>query len=777
MSYQVFARKYRPLTFDDVLGQDHVVRTLKNAIENNRLAHAYLFVGPRGTGKTSTSRIFAKALNCSNGPRVDFDPHEDICEEIAEGRSLDVLEIDGASNRGIDHIRELRDSVQYAPTKGKFRIVYIDEVHMLTKESFNALLKTLEEPPPHVKFIFATTEPHKILPTILSRCQRFDLRPIPAEIIADHLLSIANKEGVTLSHEAAFAVAKVADGGMRDAQSMLDQLVSFCGNNIEESQVLQIFGITSRETVACALKHLIKKELPDLLHLLHEQAEAGRDMGQLLSEIISAVREFLVAKVDPDATFDSLPQASREELAELIKRTQTDKILRLVEVLAETEDKMRWSTNKRLHLEMGLIKAVHALAEASISDIIMALDGAPLPTPQSLPQQHSTEVVPTTQQSDTEPNQTQKPEVSPLTGSHVTEAPTTSVVTESAHPDAADHNLMDPVPDFSATAKKQAEPKQVSAPQEEPAMTEETPSAPVAEPENVPPVSNEEPMPDYPDIIEEPPMVMEDEWSHPVEEAHETEPEPEPESAPAPESQPEPVLPPAPETKPTSHSTISAISDAPVSLPDTSIEPDFLSEDPEKDLPLEKRTSSFFDNLFGMDAPAENTRKKSRADAAPDKSAVFKELTATDWKNAVERAAARFPVMANCLNNAHFAGQQGARLTIAFHPSDKDGINSLLVGALKNALEADLSTIAGAKVTIDVKSDASLPEPIQEELAPMPVPEPPAPRKETIKAKPNQPAPPTTPPPTEEPEEDNSYYDDPLIQAALDKFRGRIITQ
>ena len=240
MSYQVFARKYRPLTFDDVLGQDHVVRTLKNAIEHNRLAHAYLFVGPRGTGKTSTARIFAKALNCSGGPKVDFDPHEDICEEIAEGRSLDVLEIDGASNRGIDHIRDLRDNVRFAPSRGNFRIVYIDEVHMLTKESFNALLKTLEEPPPHVKFIFATTEPHKILPTILSRCQRFDLRPIPSEIIAEHLLHIASAEGVSLSREAAFAVAKVADGGMRDAQSMLDQLVSFCGDHIEEQQVQSV---------------------------------------------------------------------------------------------------------------------------------------------------------------------------------------------------------------------------------------------------------------------------------------------------------------------------------------------------------------------------------------------------------------------------------------------------------------------------------------------------------------------------------------------------------
>ena len=379
MSYQVFARKYRPLTFNDVLGQDHVIQTLKNAIEQNRLAHAYLFVGPRGTGKTSTARIFAKALNCSGGPKINFDPHEDVCREIAEGRSLDVLEIDGASNRGIDNIRDLRDNVHFAPSSGAFRIVYIDEVHMLTKESFNALLKTLEEPPPHVKFIFATTEPHKILPTILSRCQRFDLRPIPTETIASHLLHIASSEGIDLSNEAAFAVAKAADGGMRDAQSMLDQLVSFCGTKIDEDQVLHIFGITSRETVSTVLKYILTKELPPLLHLIHEQAEAGRDMGQILSEIIASVREVLVAKVDPEAKLDSIPQDQLAAMADIINKTKTDKILRLVEVLSETEDKMRWSSNKRLHLEMGLIKAVHALAEASISDIIKAIAGAPLP--------------------------------------------------------------------------------------------------------------------------------------------------------------------------------------------------------------------------------------------------------------------------------------------------------------------------------------------------------------------------------------------------------------
>ncbi len=379
MSYQVFARKYRPRTFKDVLGQDHVVRTLCNAIEQKRLAHAYLFVGPRGTGKTSTARIFAKALNCSGGPKVDFDPDEDVCLEIAEGRSLDVLEIDGASNRGIDNIRDLRDNVQFTPTRGQYRIIYIDEVHMLTKESFNALLKTLEEPPAHVMFIFATTEPHKILPTILSRCQRFDLRPIPAEIIANHLVNIAAQEGVTLSLPAAFAIARVADGGMRDAQSMLDQLVSFCGNNIDEQDVNDIFGVTSRETVARALAYILDRQLPSLLHLVHELSEAGRDMGQLLSEIMGAVRELLISKVAPQEASLSLPEEWRDTLNQLLSRTPADKIVRLMEVLSGTEEHMRWSTNKRLHLEMGLIQAVHSLAEANISDIIRALNGAPLP--------------------------------------------------------------------------------------------------------------------------------------------------------------------------------------------------------------------------------------------------------------------------------------------------------------------------------------------------------------------------------------------------------------
>lgn len=736
MSYQVFARKYRPLTFDDVLGQDHVVQTLKNAIEHNRLAHAYLFVGPRGTGKTSTARIFAKALNCSGGPSVDFDPHEDICEEIAEGRSLDVLEIDGASNRGIDHIRDLRDNVRFAPSRGNFRIVYIDEVHMLTKESFNALLKTLEEPPPHVKFIFATTEPHKILPTILSRCQRFDLRPIPSEIIAEHLLHIASAEGVSLSREAAFAVAKVADGGMRDAQSMLDQLVSFCGDHIEEQQVFHIFGITSRETVAHALALILNKELPSLLHLLHEQAEAGRDMGQFLSEIISAVREILVSKVDPEASFDSLPESSKEELSELVKRTQTDKILRLVEVLAETEDKMRWSTNKRLHLEMGLIKAVHALAEASISDIIMALEGAPLaasvPSFSPVPRQEQGIPAPAAPAPAPEPPANAQP----------------PVPAENPEP-APEEHLMDPVPEFSPGKPFPAPAVQTSGPAS-------------AQPAPVP-AEEPEPQPTAPAPEPEPPATAAKAPSPAI-------PQEEP-SCSAPEPRPESIS----DTPEEPQRPSSAISDAPVAPPD-SPEPTFM--DPEENLPPERRTSSFFDNLFDTaSAPSRTPAPMVKEEPEAPAPQSGRTITEEDWKTALERAAANFPLQADFLANSVFSGHDGAFVAISFHPSDHQGMDSLGSGPLRAALEADLSQRGGVPVTISIRQDSSVPEPVQEELAPLPAPPPaasaPAPKPQAPREKPAA----AVQEPAREENEDNSYYTDPLIDAAMEIFRARIISQ
>jgi DNA polymerase III subunit gamma/tau len=375
VSYQVFARKYRPKTFADVLGQDHVMQTLKNAIEQKRLAHAYLFVGPRGTGKTSTARIFAKALNCPGGPSVDFNPDDPVCIEIAEGRNLDVLEIDGASNNGVDQIRELRENVLFAPASSKYKIYYIDEVHMVTTQAFNALLKTLEEPPPHVIFIFATTEAHKILPTIISRCQRFDLRKIPDRVIAEHLKEISRKEGIQLSDAAAFAIAKGADGGMRDAQSMLDQLVAFCGNKIEVKDVLEIFGITAAETVAEMAHHVLSLNVVQALNAVHEASEGGKDLAILLAEMIQHLRTLLVLQVDPELTLDDKPLEVAELMRQQASLVSTDQLLRVCGCLAEVDTRMKWSSNKQMHLELGMIQAIQLLKEVSISDILDVLTG------------------------------------------------------------------------------------------------------------------------------------------------------------------------------------------------------------------------------------------------------------------------------------------------------------------------------------------------------------------------------------------------------------------
>jgi DNA polymerase-3 subunit gamma/tau len=370
VSYQVFARKYRPQTFDDLVGQAHVTRTLKNAVEQNRLAHAYLFVGPRGIGKTSTARILAKALNCVNGPTVTPCGVCDSCKEITAGNSLDVLEIDGASNNGVEQVRELRDNVRYAPSKGHFKIYIIDEVHMLTSAAFNALLKTLEEPPPHVKFIFATTEPQKVLPTILSRCQRFDLHRIPANLIAQHLQFIAGKEKISLDPAAAHAIAKGADGGLRDAESMLDQLVAFCGESIAESDVLNVFGFTSEQTVANFTGKILRGETSDALELLHAEAENGKDMMKLMSDLISYLRDLLVGKVKPEALAEDLNPDLQKSLETQAALIETDRLLELIDQFAAAEGRMKWAPNKRLHFEVAVIKAIQTLSQVTLNEVI-----------------------------------------------------------------------------------------------------------------------------------------------------------------------------------------------------------------------------------------------------------------------------------------------------------------------------------------------------------------------------------------------------------------------
>jgi DNA polymerase-3 subunit gamma/tau len=370
VSYQVFARKYRPQTFDDLVGQTHVTRTLKNAVAQSRLAHAYLFVGPRGIGKTSTARILAKALNCVNGPTVTPCGVCDSCKEITAGNSLDVLEIDGASNNGVEQVRELRDNVRYAPSKGHFKIYIIDEVHMLTSAAFNALLKTLEEPPPHVKFIFATTEPQKVLPTILSRCQRFDLHRIPANLIAQHLQFIAGKEKIVLDPAAAHAIAKGADGGLRDAESMLDQLVAFCGDKIAEPDVLSVFGFTSEQTVANFTEKILRGETPEALELLHTEADSGKDMMKLMSDLISYLRDLLVGKVKPEALADDLNPDLQKSLETQAAMIETDRLLELIDQFAAAEGRMKWAPNKRLHFEVAIIKAIQTLNQVTLNEVI-----------------------------------------------------------------------------------------------------------------------------------------------------------------------------------------------------------------------------------------------------------------------------------------------------------------------------------------------------------------------------------------------------------------------
>jgi DNA polymerase-3 subunit gamma/tau len=373
VSYEVFARKYRPQTFDDLVGQAHVSRTLKNAVAQNRLAHAYLFVGPRGVGKTSTARILAKSLNCVKGPTVTPCGECDNCREIAAGNSLDVIEIDGASNNSVEDVRQLRENVRYAPAKGRYKIYLIDEVHMLSPAAFNALLKTLEEPPEHVKFIFATTEPQKVLPTILSRCQRFDLHRIPANLIAKHLQFIAGKEKITLEPAAAHAIARGAEGGLRDAESMLDQLVAFCGEKISENDVLDVFGFTSEQTVVDLTGRILRGETPDAIDLLHQQSEAGKDMMRLMSDLIAYLRDLLVFKAKPDALKEDVEVDVQTSLATHAELVTTDRLLELVDQFAAAEGRMKWAPNKKLHFEVAIIKAIQSLGQATLDEVIEKL--------------------------------------------------------------------------------------------------------------------------------------------------------------------------------------------------------------------------------------------------------------------------------------------------------------------------------------------------------------------------------------------------------------------
>ncbi len=374
MSYQVIARKYRPQHFADVVGQEHVTRTLVNAIDQKRIAHAYLFCGPRGTGKTTIARIFAKCLNCEGGPKVNFSDKDPRCIEIAEGRSLDVLEIDGASNNGVEQVRELRETCRYAPANSPFKIYIIDEVHMLSTAAFNALLKTLEEPPAHVKFMFATTDPEKVLLTILSRCQRFDLRRIPAALIVKELARIAKQEKVKINEPALYAIARGADGGMRDAESTLDQLISFCGDKIEEADVLSVFGLAAQDQILGLSQAVLAGEIKTALGQLNELAQNGKDLGRLLADLLNHFRNLLLFLVSRGET--NLLEVSETEIAALKDQSSmasTESLIRILEVLTDTELRLRDAASRKILLEVALLKAIEARSAVSLDSVLRQL--------------------------------------------------------------------------------------------------------------------------------------------------------------------------------------------------------------------------------------------------------------------------------------------------------------------------------------------------------------------------------------------------------------------
>jgi DNA polymerase-3 subunit gamma/tau len=388
MSYQVIARKYRPQRFEDVVGQEHVTQTLANAIARKRIAHAYLFVGPRGTGKTTIARIFAKCLNCADGPTVDFADSDPRVQEIADGRSLDVLEIDGASNNGVEQVRELRETCKYAPASGRFKIYIIDEVHMLSNAAFNALLKTLEEPPAHVKFMFATTEPEKVLPTILSRCQRFDLRRIPSGLIVKQLRRIAGKESVRVDDAALHAIARGADGGMRDAESALDQLISFCGAEIAEADVLAMFGLAAQGQILALSEAVLAGETGKALGLLNELAQQGKDLGRLVSELLQHFRNLLLFQVSRgDLALIEASEAEAAVLAQQSARLTADSLTRMMDVLADCEGRLRDTASRKILLEVTLLKMIEARHAVGIDAILRQVQqlraeaGGALPRP------------------------------------------------------------------------------------------------------------------------------------------------------------------------------------------------------------------------------------------------------------------------------------------------------------------------------------------------------------------------------------------------------------
>jgi len=368
MPYTVFALKWRPQDFESVVGQAHIVATLKNAIQKNRLAHAYLFTGPRGVGKTSTARILAKALNCKDGPTLKPCQKCPSCLEINRGRSLDVIEIDGASNRGIDEIRALRENVKFSPTLGKYKVYIIDEVHQITPDGFNALLKTLEEPPEFVKFIFATTHPQKVMPTIISRCQRMDFRRIPVIEIINQLEKIVAGEKLSVDKEVLSAVAKSSDGSLRDAESVLDQLVSFSREKVSLKDAITVLGMVEQDVLFSLTDKIIQKDPQGALQLFNKIIDDGKDPGVFLSNLIEHFRNLMVAKVSKaDTKLVDLPQDICDRLFKQSQSLSLEDIFIAFNILVSTQEMSRRLDSQRIPLEISLVRLAYNRKQVKVS--------------------------------------------------------------------------------------------------------------------------------------------------------------------------------------------------------------------------------------------------------------------------------------------------------------------------------------------------------------------------------------------------------------------------
>ena len=375
MEYLVLARKFRPQAFDDVAGQEPVVRTLVNAIGQGRIGHAFLFSGPRGVGKTSVARILAKSLNCEQGPTATPCNKCANCKEITDGNSMDVREIDGASNRGIDEIRELRENVKFAPAASKYKIYIIDEVHMLTREAFNALLKTLEEPPGHVIFIFATTENHKVPATILSRCQCYDFRRISLSEIATNLGRLAAAEGITVSPTALSWIAEAGDGSMRDAQSIFDQIISYAGLTVSDDDVEDILGLADRKYLYRLSEAIMARNAGACLMILEEAYLAGIDMKHFYSMLLKHFRNLLLVKIAADgiSSFDIAPEQA-EKLKNQTQNVSRETLQRYLDILLNEADSLRRSQEVRMKIETVLVRMAYLESVLPVGEILATLE-------------------------------------------------------------------------------------------------------------------------------------------------------------------------------------------------------------------------------------------------------------------------------------------------------------------------------------------------------------------------------------------------------------------